>query len=156
MDAQRNEMKYKRYVVHLYPCNGIYMFNFHYFETQIVNTQFINIPISLIHENEVVQNELKDWMNENINWLEPAMDLDASTYDERAILCDGPEITKVEVTGNAVIIYYVFYWNAYYGCRDQNHSGKSEEAWFCAELENDILFFEEYFPLDKRSTCAEF
>ncbi len=121
-----------------------------------MSTQSITIPSSLINEDEVFQDELKDWMNDNIDLLKPAMDLDASTYDERAILYDGPKILNVEVTDNNVLIYYIFYWDAYYGCKDQNRSGISEETCIEAELEGNVLFFEEFIPLDMRSTYEEF
>ena len=117
---------------------------------------FITIPSSLVDEDESVQDELKNWMNRNIDLFKPAMDLDASIYDERASLFGDPEILSVEVADNKVSIAYVFYWEAYYGCQDQNCSGRSAKAWIDAEFENNILFFEEYIPTDERSTYDEF
>lgn len=122
----------------------------------MVSTHSINIPDSLVNEDEFVQDELKDWMNKNIDSFKPAMDLDASIYDERASLYGDPEIVNVEINDSRVSISYVFYWDAYYGCKDQNSSGRSDEAWIDATLENNILFFEEFIPADKRSTYEEF
>lgn len=121
-----------------------------------MSTHLITIPSYLVDEDEFVQEKLKDWMNKNIDLFKPGMDLDASIYDERASLCGDPEIVNVEITDDEVSISYVFSWDAYYGCRDQNCSGTSDEAWISAVLEDNTLFFEEFIPTDKRSTFEEF
>ena len=114
-----------------------------------MNAFYIDVPSAIEDEDELV-----DWIRENVQKFVPAMDLDASIYGERATVHGDPEITNVEVKDNRVSISYVFHWEEYNGCSDINRSGNSADC-ITGELEDYLLVFEESSPKEKRSPNDE-
>lgn len=110
----------------------------------------IDIP-SYIEDEE----ELAEWVRDNPDLFSGAMDLDASQIDDRATVHD-VTITDVEVDKESVAIHYEYDFSAYYGCRDMNYAGTSDEDVIVGVRNGSTLEFEKFIPPERRSTDEEF
>jgi len=110
----------------------------------------IDIP-SYIKDDE----KLADWVCENPDLFSEAMDLDASQLDDRATVHE-VTITDVEVDEETVAIHYEYDFSAYYGCRDLNYAGTSDEDVIVGARQGNTLTFERFIPPVRRSTDEEF
>lgn len=110
----------------------------------------IHIP-SHIEDDE----ELAEWVRDNPDLFSGAMDLDVSQFNDRATVQD-VTITEVEIDEESVAINYEYNFSAYYGCRDMNHDGTSDEDVIVGVKNGATLEFEKFIPPERRSTNEEF
>ena len=110
----------------------------------------INIP-NCIEDDE----QLGNWVKNNPDLFFEAMDLDASQIDDRATV-DDVKITDVKVNEVSVEIHYEYDFSAYYGCRDRNHAGTSDEDVVVGVRNGATLEFERFILPKRRSTGEEF
>lgn len=97
---------------------------------------------------------LKDWIANNVEEFWPAMDLDASRYDDRASL-DDVNITGIVITNTTVEIQYEYEYSAYYGCRDMNYTEIAPEDTIVGERLGNVLTFDKSIPYERPSTHDE-
>lgn len=110
----------------------------------------IDIP-SHIEDDE----GLAEWVRNNPDLFSSAMDLDASQFDDRATVHE-VTITEVEIDDESVAIHYEYEFSAYYGCRDMNHEGTSDEDVIVGTRQGNMIEFEKFTPPERRSTYEEF
>ena len=111
----------------------------------------VNIPTHINNDNE-----LTEWVQENKESFYPAMDLDPSVYDQRAIIED-IEVTDIEIDEKTLRIWYRYEYSASYGCKDMYHSDISDEMMiFGQRNDGNEFLFEEFIPTEIRSTDKEF
>lgn len=110
----------------------------------------IDIP-SHVDDDE----KLAEWVRENPDIFSEAMDLNAFRIDERATVHE-VKITDVEVDKKTIAIHYEYDFSAYYGCRDINHAGTSDEDVIVGARQGNTLSFDKFKPPEPRSTFEEF
>ena len=64
--------------------------------------------------------EIKNYLTENIESLYAAMDFEVNHFDDRAQV-DDIQITEIELTSDTIYIEYNVQYSAYHGCRDANY-----------------------------------
>lgn len=105
-------------------------------------------------DDDNTETQLIRYIQKRISDLKPALDLDVSYIDERADVID-IQVTGVTESKSAIEITYDVTYDAYHGCKDQNHSG-DEERFLCGERIDDCWVFDANIPREKRSTYEEF
>ena len=105
-------------------------------------------------EDEDEYFDLLKYFKDQIEDLKPALDLSVESLDERACFID-VEITDVQEDENSVFIQYEATYTAYYGCGDQDHSGKDDRDVTGIRV-GDCWEFPVYVPPPRRSTYEEF
>jgi len=97
--------------------------------------------------------EIKEYLFENKEILESALDLDLKDIDDRATL-EGWEITNIEIEEDTIWIGYDIEYSAYYGCKDMDHSGIVDRE-INGSRNPRKLIFEKPITLPSRSTYDE-
>lgn len=85
---------------------------------------------------------LKDLLNEHIEDMYPALDLDVTVRDMRANFLEA-EVTWVDIDGNEVDVQYEVTYDAYYGCKDIDSGGTYEEA-LTGTIANGYVSFDRF------------
>jgi hypothetical protein len=98
--------------------------------------------------------DLAAWIYNNPKLFYDAMDLDVSQLDARATV-HKVTITNLEIDEHSIFIDYEYAYSAYYGCRDKNYAGTSEENIIVGARKENTLEFEKFTPSEKRSTYDE-
>ena len=109
----------------------------------------IKIPDFIEHDND-----LEKWIHDNFELFYPSLDLDTSLYDDRAHL-DKVNLIDIEIDIDSVTIHYEYEYSAYYGCKNMDSSGTSEEELIVGERKDNTLIFEQFKPIERRSTFGE-
>ncbi len=99
--------------------------------------------------------ELAEWVRDNPDLFSSAMDLDASQIDDRATVHE-VTITDVEIDEESIVIHYEYEFSAYYGCRDMNYEGVSDEEVIVGARQGNTIEFQKFTPPERRSTYEEF
>ncbi|MDP1788005.1 MAG: hypothetical protein Q8M91_18815 [Polaromonas sp.] len=114
-----------------------------------------NITIECPHrESEDEDFDLLKYFKDRIEDLKPALDLSVEHLDDRACFF-GVEIIDIQEDENSVFIQYDVTYTAYYGCRDQDHSGEDDRDVTGFRVGN-YWEFPVYVPPPRRSTYEEF
>ena len=102
----------------------------------------------------VEEDNVADYIAENVDKYTDALDHTASEHDERAQV-DEISVTNVELTEHGVTIYYDVEFSAYHGCRDMNYA-ETDDRFITGIREGRILTFEKHIYPPPRSTYEEF
>lgn len=107
----------------------------------------INIPL------EYDENSLTDHLNENIEDLYPALDLDVEERDMRANFIEAT-ITSVDIDGDKIIVYYEVDYDAHYGCKDIDGGGTYEDE-IVGKIEGGHIIFPRHISPEHLSPDEE-
>ena len=88
---------------------------------------------------EYDEESLKDHLNEHIEDLYPALDLDVRERDMRAELLE-VVVASVEIDGDTITVYYEVEYDAYYGCKDMDGGDTYEEVMTGKVVNGHIVF----------------
>jgi hypothetical protein len=103
--------------------------------------------------SEYDEESLADHLNERIEELYPALDLDVEERDMRATLLE-VTITSVEIDGSTVTVYYEVEYDAYYGCKDLDSGGSYEEE-MTGEMGNGYISFSRHISPERLAPNEE-
>ena len=102
---------------------------------------------------EYDQESLADHLNEHIDDLYQALDLDVEERDMRAQLLE-VAITSVEIDGDTVTVYYEVDYDAYYGCKDLDSGGTYEEE-MTGKVDNGHIIFPRHISTERLAPNEE-
>lgn len=113
-------------------------------------------PIVFMIPSDLPEDEWKEYLQDNINEFEDALDKSAGVepHDPRLNI-HGITIESVTIRDDEVFIDYSVNWSIYYGCDDQNSSGDEENSVSAARRGN-VLTFERHVYPEPRSTSDEY
>ena len=98
--------------------------------------------------------EIKNFLTDNIESLYDAMDLQVNHLDDRAQV-DDIQITEIELTSDTIHIEYCVEYSAFHGCRDANYVDEDQRSVEGSRNGNKFIF-EKFIPPPARSTHEEF
>ncbi|OFU98045.1 MULTISPECIES: hypothetical protein [Stenotrophomonas] len=78
------------------------------------------IPAGITTDDQV-----REWLAENVEDWEAALDLEVEYVDDRAVY-QWHQIDDIDVVGGQVRVQYTVEYDAYYGCKDMDSSGEDE------------------------------
>jgi len=98
--------------------------------------------------------EIKNFLTDNIESLYDAMDIQVNHLDDRAQV-DDIQITEIELTSDTIHIEYCVEYSAFHGCRDANYVDEDQRSVEGSRNGNKFIF-EKFIPPPARSTHEEF